>query len=365
MDKPPPSEIDRRKSDLLAQVSHELKTPLTSIRNFADLMQRYDDLEPETRSRYLGNIISEVDRLRRLINDLLDLSKIEAGRSEWRMTRVEMASLVRSTLERLEPLASQAEVSLHADAPPAVPVVLGDTDRLVQVLTNLVGNALKFTEAGGTVTVSVEADERDVRVSVADTGIGIPETQLGAVFDKFVQVKRPAGGPIGTGLGLPIAREIVEAHGGEISVSSVPGEGTTFRFRLGVCEGLTPFEAYLRWRIGYARSMNEPFAVFLFGAGAPEVAREAAVPLATALEEALRTSDAVLRHDRSDRIAAFVSVDAEQQLALLERLRSTLERSPHVLAACGDLPNVVCVAARYPDQAESAPGLRALLEKGR
>lgn len=365
MTREPLTEIDRRKGDLLAQVSHELRTPLTSIRNFADLMRRYDDLDGPTRARYLSNIIDEVDRLKRLIHDLLDLSKIEAGRNEWKMAPVELAALARGTVERLESVARETGVSLVLEAPGPLPLVLADTDRIVQVMTNLVGNALKFTESGGRVVVRLTPHATGVRIAVEDTGIGIPAAQQAAIFDKFVQVKRAGGDAVGTGLGLPISREIVEAHLGEISVTSEPGRGTTFAFTLPGCAGKSPFEAYLDWRVGYARITGEPFAILLFGFAADDAPEEARRALRRALADALRSSDAVVEHDRSTRVAAFVSVDREQQQPLMERLRTGLMGHAAIAAVLGEPPGLGCVAARFPDQAESALGLRALLESRR
>ena len=237
------------KSRFLANVSHELRTPLTSVVGFAKLNRKrldnvvfpvvpLDDPKVERATRQvsdtLGIIVEEGERLTGLINDLLDLAKIEAGRLEWRMAPIRLEDVVRRALAATSALFEVGGVRLETRVADGLPEVDGDAERLVQVVINLVSNAVKFTP-GGVVTVTVDADPEAVRVAVADTGRGIPASDRERIFEPFRQASDTlADGPRGTGLGLPIARQIVRAHHGDLEVRSQPGEGSTFWFRIPV-----------------------------------------------------------------------------------------------------------------------------------
>jgi signal transduction histidine kinase len=180
----------------------------------------------------LGIIVEEGERLTGLINDLLDLAKIEAGRIEWRMAPIRLEEVVRRALAATSALFEVGGVALDERVAYGLPEVTGDEERLVQVVINLVSNAVKFSP-GGRVTVTVDQIDGTVRVSVADTGRGIPEADLERIFEPFRQASDTMpGGPRGTGLGLPIARQIVRAHDGDLLVSSAPGGGSTFWFTI-------------------------------------------------------------------------------------------------------------------------------------
>ncbi len=228
------TEVDRLKSEFVSTVSHELRTPLTSIRGSLGLIEGGVVGEVPGRVLELTRIARvNADRLIRLINDILDLDKIEAGKLELRIAPIVPAEVVAATLEGIEGMASLRQVRMasrveYSDAVPA------DRDRVIQVLTNLVSNAIKFSPEGGEVTVHVaRRGPGAVRFSVRDCGPGIPAAQLGRLFRKFGQLDgsdtRPSGG---TGLGLAISRSIVEEHGGAIGVDSEPGVQTTFWFDL-------------------------------------------------------------------------------------------------------------------------------------
>jgi signal transduction histidine kinase len=237
------------KSRFLANISHELRTPLTSVVGFAKLNRRRldevvfpvvarDDPRVDRAVRQVGDnleiIVEEGERLTGLINDLLDLAKIEAGRLEWRMAPLHLEDVVRRALAATSALFEVGGVGLDERAEAGLPEVAGDAERLVQVVINLVSNAVKFSP-GGRVTVSVGRDEAGdaVRVAVTDTGRGIPEADHERIFEPFRQASDTVpDGPRGTGLGLPIARQIVRAHGGELRVRSAPGEGSTFWFAI-------------------------------------------------------------------------------------------------------------------------------------
>lgn len=242
--------LDQLKSDFLSSVSHELRTPLTSIRGFASLVEREfsrsfaplagDDKGLEKKSERIRDnlaiILKESERLTRLINDVLDLAKIEAGRIEWNDSRIEPANLIRdaanATHGMFEP---KPAVALRLDIQPDLPACVGDADKLLQVLVNLTNNAVKFTEQG---TVTIKAflnPENLLQIEIHDTGIGFPPEDAETIFDKFQQAKHGdtlADRPKGTGLGLAICREIVSRHGGRVWAQSRPGQGSLFAFTL-------------------------------------------------------------------------------------------------------------------------------------
>src|SRR5215218_6393317 len=235
----------------LANVSHELRTPLTSVVGFARLnRKRLDEVvfpvvprnDPKVDravrqvGENLGIIVAEGDRLTGLINDLLDLAKIEAGRFEWRLAPISVEDVVRQALASTAALFEVSGLDLEVTIEDGLPQVDGDRDRLVQVVINLVSNAVKFTPSGSVrVAVAAEAPggARHVRVAVADSGRGVSAEDVARIFEPFRQASDTLpDGPKGTGLGLPISRQIVEAHGGVLEVDTQPGEGATFWFRV-------------------------------------------------------------------------------------------------------------------------------------
>jgi signal transduction histidine kinase/CheY-like chemotaxis protein len=240
-------EVDRMKTDFISTVSHELRTPLTSILGFTKIIaKRLDErvypavADPDraterAMTQVRGNldiIVTEGERLTALINDLLDLAKMEAGRVEWRDEDVDLDAVVRQVSAIVEPFYTEKNLPLHLDLEPGLPVVRGDRHRLEQVVINLLSNACKFTDSGS-VTVSTTHTPADVVLSVTDTGPGIAPADRGDLFVRFKQVGDTlTGKPQGTGLGLPICKEIVEHHGGHIDVDSEIGRGTTFSFTL-------------------------------------------------------------------------------------------------------------------------------------
>lgn len=226
-------EVDRMKDEFLSVVSHELRTPLTAVRGSLGLLASGKMGKLEERGQRMIEIAEQnSDRLVRLVNDILDLEKIESGKEEMQREEVELARLVGEVLDSMQPLAESAGVKLDAAAAARVRVV-ADPDRILQVLTNLVSNAVKFSSPGGTVSVRVAARRYDVLVSVRDEGRGIPSDKLEAVFERFQQVdSSDARQKGGTGLGLPIARSIVQLHGGRLWAESELGKGSTFSFTL-------------------------------------------------------------------------------------------------------------------------------------
>ena len=230
-------EMDQLKSDFVSNVSHDLRLPLTSIKGSIDNMLDgiTGDLS-ETQTRSLRRIQGNANRLSRLINDLLDLSRIEAGRLEIHPMNLSIGQVARDVLETVESLAAEKGISLGVSEEEPPLTVRADPDRVYQILTNLVGNALKFTSEGGEVEVGIALQGEFVCTAVRDTGEGIPPDQLGTIFDKFEQVSGSSGEGKGAGLGLSIARSLVELQGGQIWVESEWGKGSTFYFTLPLAE---------------------------------------------------------------------------------------------------------------------------------
>jgi Na+/proline symporter/nitrogen-specific signal transduction histidine kinase len=227
-------ELDRMKDDFVSTVSHELRTPLTSIRAFAEMLFDRPDTPPEKRQQFLGIILKETERLTRLINQILDLAKIESGRAEWHTEALDMRELVRDAAASTSQLFADKGIALETRLPERAAPVIADRDRLQQVLLNLLSNAVKFSPAGsGLVQVALTLEPDRVRVDVSDNGPGIDPRDHDSIFEKFRQVGDTlTDKPHGTGLGLPISRQIVRQFGGELWVASVPGDGATFSFTL-------------------------------------------------------------------------------------------------------------------------------------
>lgn len=227
-------ELDRLKDDFLATVSHELRTPLTSIRSFSEILYDTPAIETGERQQFLDVIIKESDRLTRLINQILDLAKMEAGRMDWRLADLDPGSVIADSLNATHGLIRDNAVQVDLDLPGWLPPVTADRDRLIQVLVNLISNAVKCcARPQGWVRVSARVRERWLRVDVVDNGPGVPPESREQIFEKFHQISgtSPAGQP-GTGLGLAICRQIIQHFGGRIWVEGAPGEGATFSFTL-------------------------------------------------------------------------------------------------------------------------------------
>jgi PAS domain S-box-containing protein len=221
--------LDRTKTEFLSIVSHEFRTALTGIQGFSELI-RDGGLEPDEVRAYGGYIFNDADRVNRLIGDMLDLDRMESGRMSIRTTDVDINEVLSDAIARA---GSSPTVEFKADLDPRLPIVVGDRDRLVQVVSNLVNNAVKYSPDGGTVTLSSRSEGGFALVSVTDTGVGIPPDEIGHVFERFRRVRSGAAQSIpGTGLGLTIVKQIVEMHGGKIWVESAVGHGSAFHFTL-------------------------------------------------------------------------------------------------------------------------------------
>jgi signal transduction histidine kinase len=223
--------VDETKTTFLANVSHEIRTPLTSIRSFSELLLTYEEIG-EIQREFLTIINSESERLTRMVNDMLEITKMEAGTVDWRMERFDLGELLREAARSQAPLAEAKNLRFVLDLQEPLPAIYADRDRLLQVITNLSGNALKFTSSGS-ITLCGRAADGQLEIAVSDTGIGIAPEDRERIFEKFQQIgSHLTEKPRGTGLGLSISREIVEHHDGRIWVESTPGEGSTFAFTL-------------------------------------------------------------------------------------------------------------------------------------
>lgn len=232
-------EANRLKSEFVSMVSHELRTPLTSIQGYVELLLEREraTLTDEQRG-CLGIVAANADRLLGLINDLLDLSRIEAGRIDLRRAALDLPPVIRAVAGSLRPLIEAKRQALVLDLGEALPAVWADRDRVTQILTNLISNAHKYTPVEGRITVGARSEDGVVRVGVGDTGLGLSPEEQAQLFTRYFRAGRGASAPAaGTGLGLVITRHLVELHGGEITVRSAPGQGSTFSFSLPVDAG--------------------------------------------------------------------------------------------------------------------------------
>ncbi len=221
--------LDDARKEFVANVSHELRTPLTNIKGYTEtLIDAYDDIDGDTRSHFLSVIYNEADRMTRLVKDLLTLTKLDYERMEASDAPVDLRDIAERVAASMEIEARKQGVLIHCDLPEDLPQVSGERDRLQQVVMNIVSNAVKYNQRGGSVTISGSCQDSMVRLAVTDTGLGIPQADLPRIFERFYRVdKARSREKGGTGLGLAIAREIIEFHGGAITVDSQEGKGTT------------------------------------------------------------------------------------------------------------------------------------------
>lgn len=225
--------LEGMRRDFVANVSHELRTPLTSIRALVETLEAGALHDPTVSSDFLSRIISEVDRLALLVDDLLDLARLESGRVRLTLERIEPESVLRRAIDRLAPQTERARLTVGLEIARAMPAIVGDRDRIDQVLLNLVHNAIKFTPSGGTITLSAMPAGEFVEFQVQDTGVGVDPEELPRLFERFYKADR-ARRSQGTGLGLAIAKHIVQVHGGTIWAEPNVPAGTVFYFRLPV-----------------------------------------------------------------------------------------------------------------------------------
>jgi two-component system phosphate regulon sensor histidine kinase PhoR len=233
--------LENIRKDFVANVSHELRTPLTSIKGYVEALLDGGKDNPETSVRFLEIILKQSDRLNLILEDLLQLSKIESGQLQFKKEPLHIGSVIERTIAMIKPLAEKKQHRLRSQVAADLPLISGDEERLVQVLANLLDNAIKYTPEGGQITVTArrippsraEAPRTSIELAVTDTGIGIPEQDRPRVFERFYRVDKARSRELGgTGLGLAIVRHIVEGHGGQVWVEGNMPTGSRFVVRL-------------------------------------------------------------------------------------------------------------------------------------
>jgi len=223
--------LQTMRRELIGNISHDLRTPLTSIKAMVETLQGSAIHDRMAAQDFLSRIVGELDHLTHMVAELTQLSRIEAGQAELKMERVDLNALVNDAITAVMPLAERQKIVISKDLSPDLPLVPADKDRIRQTIINLVNNAIKFNKPGGKVTISTFYDSNSVSVSVSDTGIGIAKEDLPHIFERFYKADKARSGG-GSGLGLAIAKHTVQAHGGEIWAQSEEGKGSVFTFCL-------------------------------------------------------------------------------------------------------------------------------------
>jgi two-component system, OmpR family, sensor histidine kinase NblS len=239
-------EVDKLKTNFISNVSHELRTPVTTIKSYVDTIYNHgDELDEETYTEFIETINVETDRLKKLVNDILDFSRLEEGGYKLEMEYQDISPVINLTVQSVKVLAQQKNINLSTAIESQLPKVYINSDSIERVLRNLLSNAIKYTQEGGRIKVRAELSGAGdaLEISVQDTGIGIPEEHLPFIFDRFYRVENKVHTVKGTGLGLHLVKITVEEHHrGEVFVKSEVGQGSTFGFRLplGVLEEEEP-----------------------------------------------------------------------------------------------------------------------------
>jgi signal transduction histidine kinase len=224
-----------QQSDRIADVVHELRTPLTSIVGYSKLLLT-TDFDKDTRDQFLEVINREANRLGDMVNDFLDLARLESGRAKLAYELVDMCKVIDDTVTVIRPQAEGRELELLVDVPPSLPSIRGDETRMNQVMLNLASNAVKYNREGGQIRITASVIDETIRIAVEDTGRGVRPEDMEKLFDKFRRIEETEGAAKGTGLGLPITKQLVELHGGNIEVDSKWGVGSTFAFTLPIAD---------------------------------------------------------------------------------------------------------------------------------
>jgi two-component system phosphate regulon sensor histidine kinase PhoR len=220
---------EKMRDQFIDTATHELRTPLSNIKAYAETLVTFDKIDVEEQKEFCNIINSEVTRLARFVDDLLSISSMEMGSLNIEKQKVETARMFEEVAEKVEPLMQQKNITFAAELPEKMPDVRVDKDKFMAVLVNLLGNAAKYTPAGGSVTMRVKLDESLLQVAVEDTGVGIAAEEVPKVFEKFFRSSDPrVQNETGTGLGLSLATEVVRMHGGEITLESEINQGSTF-----------------------------------------------------------------------------------------------------------------------------------------
>ncbi len=363
--------IDEMKSEFVSVASHELRTPLSAIKNAVQLMLQGRTGEiNENQAKFLSMAERNINRLTGILNSLLDLSRIESGKIEMKFEELDLRGSIEFILSSLKPQSDGKSIQLKMQIAEAPPPAYADREKFEQILTNLVGNAIKFTPEGGEISVSVKSFEEDmVAISVKDSGIGIPADQLDKIFEKFHQVEDSLRRSItGTGLGLAITKGLVETHHGKIWVESELGKGSAFTFTLPTSKGEKRdlhFRFILDREFRRAQKNSSHLTLFLIEImdERDEVKDALFDPLEEKVKQCLwRSSDITLRRDHEKLLAVICEADLKGAQAIQQRIEEKVLR--HLTIDFDPPPVIKMGAATYPEEALSEKELfRAAQER--
>jgi diguanylate cyclase (GGDEF)-like protein/PAS domain S-box-containing protein len=366
-------EVDKMKTEFVSTVSHELRTPLATMKEFTSIIS--DEIPgklTKDQREYIDIIKGNIDRLARLINNLLDISKIEAGKIEVKKTHIAINNLVSEMLPTLKPQLDGKHIEFKTSIPESTMNVYADPDKIIQIFTNLIGNAIKFTPEKGQITLEIKDMEKEIGCSVADTGKGIAGEDMPKLFTKFQQFDRvPGAGAKGTGLGLAITKELVRMHGGRIWAESKLGKGSKFTFTLPKYTAEALFTVHVNNGIKEALDKNTKMSLVIvalanFDKLKQELSHENLQTILKDMEGILKNS---LRHGREDVvvrdsgeiIVILTGCDKDNSLKIEGRLNQALEDyltrqklTDKIMLRFG--------RATYPDEAKSD---EALIEKAK
>jgi PAS domain S-box-containing protein/diguanylate cyclase (GGDEF)-like protein len=359
------TEVDRMKSEFISIVSHELRTPLTSVKNAVSIILggRAGEIT-KNQERFLSMVNRNIDRLTGIINDLLDLSKLEAGKVELKFQEIDLNEPLDIVISSLMPKAENKSVTITKEIPVDLPKVCGDRDKIEQIFINLINNSIKFTPEGGRVHVSAKNHDLDkdfIEVCVEDTGVGIPVEELDIVFDKFHQISgsltRKTGG---TGLGLPIVKDPVEGHKGSIRVESEVGKGSGFIFTLPAYSSKSALKDHLDMEIARAREKGIPLSLVMLKIEESEYlsevyGEEETLKILDQVKQVVqdtvhRTTDIINIQTTGRVIITLVDTPKEGAFALDNRLKDMLSKQTFKVGKESVRINLTSGIATYPEE---------------
>jgi diguanylate cyclase (GGDEF)-like protein len=351
-------ELNRVKSEFVSTVSHELRTPLTTMKEFVALI--LDEIPGKInkeQAEFLNIINENINRLARLINNMLDLSRIESGRMELNRREINMNTVAEEVIKSLQAQAIEKDILLQNLLPNDLPTVYADFDKILQVLTNLVDNAIKFTQKGGKVIIVGNKINEQVEVSVIDSGIGIAKEDCSRIFDKFQRIELPTTQQIrGSGLGLSICKAILELHNGNIRVESEVGKGSNFTFSLPTYEPDIPFKESLSRKFKWAVQNQSFLSLIIVNIDNLAIIKSnfgdtQTHELLTEVEDVVKNTvreanDVVTRHKKNEIVSILSEVDKKGALAMKNRILEALQNHKFKIDVA-----ISSGVATYPDDA--------------
>ena len=370
--------LERLKDEFLDTVSHELRTPLATIKEFTEILSdKIPGPVTTQQQEHLAVIEANIDRLARMINDLLDMAKVQSGHVLLNREFVETGPLLDHIIQSMRPLAEGKQITLEVSVPKAPPGIFADADKVTQALINLVSNAIKCTPESGRVTIGVEELPNEVQFRVEDTGIGIDPEDLPKLFEKFYQLSRPmsgGGSAKGTGLGLAICKRLVELHGGRIWAESRSGAGSTFSFTLPKYHVEEVLKEHLKTSITQARQAQRHFSIIVFAIAqfnqlqarySPEAITQLLKEVEQIVRDAVRrrAGDVVVRWQRGEMIVILAEVDKAGCLAIAQRVTRTIEDRTYRLGQTEEHVTVITGSATCPDEAKDEEELLRMAEE--